>query len=71
MNLYECNEGVTATVVRLETSDEEFKDFLFTLGCYEGEEVTVVTKKKHNMVIAVKDGRYNIDKDIAALIKVS
>lgn len=69
--LFECNEGTSAKIVELDTNDEEFKEFLFSLGCYEGEEVTVISKKKHSMVLAVKDGRYNIDAEIAKLIKVA
>lgn len=71
MSLYECEEGVTAIISKLDTNDEEFRDFLFSLGCYEGEEITIITKKKHGMVIAVKDGRYNIDKEIAKFIQIA
>lgn len=52
------------------TEDAEMKSFLFSLGCYDGETVTVISKKKHNMVIAVKDGRYNIDREISEIIEV-
>lgn len=69
--LFECGEGSTVKIEKIRTVDAEFKNFLFTLGCYEGELVTVISKKKHGMVIAVKDGRYNIDKDIANLIEVA
>lgn len=69
--LFDYNEGTTARITELNTTDEEFRDFLFSLGCYEGEEVTIISKKKHGMVIAVKDGRYNIDEEIAKLILVA
>ena len=49
--------------------DEEMESFLFSLGCYSGEKITVVDKKK-NLVISVKDARYNIDPDLAELIEV-
>lgn len=52
------------------TDDEEMKSFLFTLGCYSGEPVTVVTRKKKNLVLAIKDARYNIDIDLAEAIAV-
>lgn len=71
MMLFDYKEGTTARITELRTTDEEFRNFLFSLGCYEGEEVTVISKKKHGMVIAVKDGRYNIDEEIAKLIRVA
>ena len=49
--------------------DEEMESFLFSLGCYSGEKITVVDKKR-NLVISVKDARYNIDPDLAELIEV-
>lgn len=54
----------------IETEDEEMKAFLFSLGCYSGEPVTVVTRKKKNLVISIKDARYNIDIDLAKAITI-
>lgn len=69
--LLNCDAGATVKVVDLMTEDAEFRDFLLTLGCYEGQEITVISKKRHSMVVAVKDGRYNIDDEIAKLILVA
>lgn len=54
----------------IETEDEEMKAFLFSLGCYSGEPVTVVTRKKRNLVVSIKDARYNIDIDLAKAITI-
>ena len=56
-------EGVT-------TDDEEMNSFLFTLGCYSGEPITVVAKRNAGLVVSIKDGRYNIDPNLAKLILV-
>ncbi|MCR5784052.1 MAG: ferrous iron transport protein A [Eubacterium sp.] len=49
--------------------DDEMESFLFSLGCYSGEKITVVDKKK-NLVVSIKDARYNIDEELAASIEV-
>jgi ferrous iron transport protein A len=49
--------------------DSEMESFLFSLGCYSGEKITVVDKKR-NLVVAIKDARYNIDPELAAAIKI-
>ncbi|AZK46258.1 FeoA family protein [Paenibacillus lentus] len=54
----------------VETNDKELKEFLFTLGCYEGETVTIISILAENYVIAVKDARYSIDKDLAEVISI-
>lgn len=57
-------------IVRVNTQDEELENFLFTLGCYEGESITVLCVLGENFVISVKDARYSIDKDLAEAIIV-
>lgn len=52
----------------IKTNDEELKNFLFTLGCYEGEAITVISILAENYIITVKDARYSIDKDLAEAI---
>ena len=70
MNLREATEGIEYVVEEIDTDDEELNAFLFSLGCYSGEPITVVTRRKHSCVVSIKDGRYNIDKDLANAIKV-
>lgn len=70
MNLTEVQEGETYIVKDIQTEDEELNDFLFTLGCYSGEAITVVSRKKGGCVVAIKDGRYNIDNQLAEAILV-
>ena len=52
------------------TNDEELNSFLFSLGCYKGEPITVISHKRGGCVVAIKDARYNIDKDLAKAIKI-
>ncbi len=58
------------TIKEVKTNDEDMKNFLFTLGCYEGENVTVLSILGENYVISVKDARYSIDKNLARAIIV-
>lgn len=68
MNLTQGKIDTEYIIKDIRTNDEELKDFLFTLGCYEGESVTVISKLADNYVISVKDARYSIDKDLAEAI---
>lgn len=70
MNLLDAQDGVEYIVRRIETDDEELDAFLFSLGCYPGEPITVVSHKKRNCVVAIKDGRYNIDNQLAQAILI-
>lgn len=69
-NLNDAVEQEKYVIQSIETDDEEIKDFLFTLGCYAGEAITVISKKKNNIVISLKDARYNIDSNLASTIKI-
>lgn len=71
MNLTEAIVGEEYIVKEIHTDDEELNSFLFTLGCYSGEPVTVISRKKRSCTIAIKDGRYNIDNWLAEAIIVS
>jgi ferrous iron transport protein A len=57
-------------VSRIDTDDEELNAFLFSLGCYSGEPITVVSRRRKSCVVAIKDGRYNIDNQLAEAIVV-
>ena len=70
MTLLNAEEGKEYIVSRIDTDDEELNSFLFSLGCYSGEPITVVTRRKHGCVVSIKDGRYNIDNDLAEAIIV-
>ena len=65
MDLRDAVIGRTYTVKEVKTGDEELEKFLFRLGCYSGEPVTVVSRLKSGCVVSIKDGRYNIDDGIA------
>ena len=68
MNLTQAMEGKEYIIRAIETDDEELNAFLFSLGCYSGEPITVVTRRKRNMTVSIKDGRYNIDDQLAQAI---
>ena len=68
MNLTQAQEGKEYIIQRIETDDEELNAFLFSLGCYSGEPITVVTRRKRNLTVSIKDGRYNIDDQLAEAI---
>ena len=70
MNLKDAAEGKEYTIQRIETDDEELNAFLFSLGCYSGEAITVVSRLKNSCVVSIKDGRYNIDNQLAEAIIV-
>lgn len=70
MNLTTAEVGKEYIIRAIETDDEELNAFLFSLGCYSGEPITVVYRKKRNMTVSIKDGRYNIDDQLAETIIV-
>ena len=70
MNLRQAEEGKEYIVQRIETNDEALDAFLFSLGCYSGEPITVISRRKKSCVVSIKDGRYNIDSDLAEAIIV-
>ena len=70
MNLMEVQVGKPYIIKDIHTGDEELNSFLFTLGCYSGEPITVIHKLRSGCVVSIKDGRYNIDKQLARAIAV-
>ena len=71
MNLLKAEEGKEYIIRQLETNDEELDSFLFSLGCYSGEPITVISHLKGGCIVSIKDGRYSIDKALAAAIAVN
>ena len=70
MNLLSAQEGKEYIIARIETDDEELDAFLFSLGCYSGEPITVVSRRRGGCTVSIKDGRYNIDNLLAEAIEV-
>ena len=68
MNLSCAEEGKEYTVKRIDTDDEELDSFLFSLGCYAGEPITVISRRRGGCTVSIKDARYNIDNQLAAVI---
>ncbi len=70
MNLTDAQDGVEYIIKNIVTDDEEMDAFLFSLGCYSGEPITVVRRVKGGCVVSIKDGRYTIDNLLAEAIEV-
>lgn len=68
MTLRNAVPGVEYVIQRIDTDDEELNSFLFSLGCYSGETITVVSHRRSGCVVSIKDARYNIDKQLADAI---
>ena len=70
MTLLEGMEGIEYIIRDIQTEDEELDAFLFSLGCYSGEPITMISRRRGGCTVSIKDGRYNIDNDLAAAILV-
>ncbi len=70
MTLKDAIEGKEYIVKQIDTDDEELNAFLFSLGCYSGEAITVVTKRRSGCTVSIKDARYNIDNQLAEAISI-
>lgn len=70
MNLAEAKDGKEYIVKNIVTEDEELEGFLFSLGCYSGEPITVISHIKGGCVVSIKDARYNMDTDLAKAISI-
>lgn len=70
MNLKKAIEGKEYTIQRIETNDGDLDAFLFSLGCYNGEPITVVSQLKSGCIVSIKDARYSIDNQLAEAIIV-
>ena len=70
MTLKDAIEGKEYVIREIKTDDEELDAFLFSLGCYSGETITVVSRKRSGCVVSIKDGRYSIDNQLAEAIMI-
>ena len=70
MTLNQAQEGKEYIIRSLVTNDEELEAFLFSLGCYAGEPITVVSRRKSSCIVSVKDGRYCMDSQLANAIQI-
>ena len=70
MNLKEAAEGQEYIIKEIVTDDEELNAFLFSLGCYTGEAITVIAHRRGGCTVSIKDGRYNIDNQLAEAIRI-
>ena len=70
MDLKSAKEGQEYVVREIVTDDEELNAFLFSLGCYSGETITVISHLKGGCIVSIKDGRYNIDNELAEAIRI-
>ena len=70
MNLLLSQVGIEYIIKEIKTDDEELEAFLFSLGCYSGEPITVISRRRGGCIVAIKDGRYSIDNQLAAAIAI-
>ena len=70
MTLFEAQEGTEYIIRSILTEDEDMDAFLFSLGCYSGEPITVISRKKSSCVVSIKDARYTFDKQLAQAILI-
>jgi ferrous iron transport protein A len=68
MTLLDAEPGQTYIIKEINTDDDEMNSFLFRLGCYPGEPITLISKKKKSCIVVIKDGRYNLDKLLSEAI---
>ena len=68
MTLLEAQLGKEYLISRIDTDDEDLDAYLFSLGCYSGEPITVVSRRRGGCTVSIKDGRYNIDNQLASAI---
>lgn len=66
--LMNAEPGRTYIIKEINTEDDEMNSFLFRLGCYEGEPITLISKKKKSCIVVIKDGRYNLDQMLSEAI---
>lgn len=71
MNLSAAEAGKEYIISSIETDDDDLNAFLFSLGCYSGEPITVVSRRRGSCVVSIKDGRYTIDNQLAEAIIIS
>ena len=70
MTLRDAKEGEEYFIKKVKTDDEELNSFLFSLGCYAGEAITVIFKRRSGCIVSIKDSRYSIDRQLAEAIEI-
>ena len=68
MNLRNAEEGKEYIIRDILTDDEELNSFLFSLGCYSGEKITVISHLRGGCIVSIKDARYSLDLQLAQAI---
>ena len=70
MTLKEATVGKEYRIQDIHTGDQELETFLFSLGCYSGEPITVISRRRSGCTVSIKDGRYHLDNQLAEAIRV-
>ena len=70
MTLLNAELGKEYMIRAIETDDDEMDSFLFSLGCYAGEPITVISRRRGTCVVSIKDGRYTVGDELAECIKL-
>ena len=69
-NLTKVKLNTKQIIKLIQTHDTAMRDFLFTLGCYEGQTIIVISKLSSTYVVNINDARYSIDDELAKAIIV-
>jgi len=70
VTLNKAEEGKEYIIKQIDTDDDELNAFLFSLGCYSGEAISVIAHRKGGCTVSIKDARYSIDNALAEAIIV-
>ena len=68
MTLLDAKIGTRYIIKKIDTQDSELDAFLFSLGCYSGESITVIARRRSGCTVSIKDARYSIDSQLAKAI---
>ncbi len=70
MTLWEGAKGREYLICRIRLEDRAFLSFLMTIGCFEGEKINIISKTWGGVVVAIKDGRYFLDRALSLSIEI-
>jgi len=68
MNVSNCELHTEYRITGVHAKEADMKDFLFTLGCYPGERIVLISRLPSMYVVDIKNSRYSIDEDLAEAI---
>ena len=70
MSLLDAREGKRYQIRSIDLQDDALTAFLFSLGCYSQEPITVVKHRRNGCTVSIKNGRYHMDRHLAKAILI-